>query len=105
MLNSAIKGYSTEIVFPFIRELFSIVYFAFMNPKKVCVIGAGPSGITAAKNLLDEGLTVVVYDLGEEVGGNWVFTDKVGHSSVFETTHIISSRTLSQYDDFPMPEN
>jgi len=73
--------------------------------KRVCVIGAGPSGITAAKNLLDEGIDVTVYDLGAEVGGNWVFSEKVGHSSVFETTHIISSRTLSQYDDYPMPED
>ncbi len=71
--------------------------------KRVCVIGAGPSGITAAKNLLDEGHKVVVYDFGSEVGGNWVFSEEVGHSSVFETTHIISSRTLSQYADFPMP--
>lgn len=72
---------------------------------KVCVIGAGPSGITAAKNLKDEALEVVVYDLGSDVGGNWVFTEEVGHSSVFETTHIISSRTLSQYEDYPMPED
>ena len=71
--------------------------------KRVCVIGAGPSGITAAKNLLDEGHDVVVYDFGSDVGGNWVFSEEVGHSSVFETTHIISSRTLSQYADFPMP--
>lgn len=91
--------------FRFIHEVYAIDYFAHMNAKKVCVIGAGPSGITAAKNLLDEGLEVVVYDLGQEVGGNWVFSDKVGHSSVFETTHIISSRTLSQYDDFPMPSS
>ena len=61
---------------------------------KVCVIGAGPSGITAAKSLLDEGLQVTVYDYGKEVGGNWVFSEEEGHSSVFETTHIISSRTL-----------
>ncbi len=73
--------------------------------KRICVIGAGPSGIAAAKNLLDEGLDVTVYDRGEEVGGNWVFAEKTGHSSVFETTHIISSKTLSQYDDFPMPED
>lgn len=71
--------------------------------KKVCVIGAGPSGIAAAKNLKDEGMEVVVYDLGTEVGGNWVFTEEIGHSSVFETTHIISSKTLSEYADFPMP--
>jgi hypothetical protein len=73
--------------------------------KRICVIGAGPSGIAAAKNLLDEGLDVTVFDRGEEVGGNWVFAEKTGHSSVFETTHIISSKTLSQYDDFPMPED
>lgn len=72
-------------------------------PKRVCVIGAGPSGITAAKNLLDEGHEIQVYDYGYEVGGNWVFNEKIGHSSVFETTHIISSRTLSEYADFPMP--
>ncbi len=69
----------------------------------ICVIGAGPSGITAIKNLLDEGLAVTVYDYGTEVGGNWVFNDAGSHSSVFETTHIISSKSLSQYDDFPMP--
>lgn len=72
--------------------------------KKVCVIGAGPSGITAAKNLLDEGHKVTVYDYGREVGGNWVFSDQISHSSVFETTHIISSKTLSQYDDFHFPK-
>jgi cation diffusion facilitator CzcD-associated flavoprotein CzcO len=72
--------------------------------KHICVIGAGPSGITAAKNLLDEGMLVTVYDYGKDVGGNWVFDENIGHSSVFETTHIISSKTLSQYEDFPMPE-
>jgi len=68
--------------------------------KKVCVIGAGPSGITAIKNLVDQGIEVVAYDRNNEVGGNWIFSENESHSSVFETTHIISSKTLSQYDDF-----
>ena len=73
---------------------------------KICVIGAGPSGLTAAKNLLDAGFTdLTVFERGSEVGGNWVFDADSGHSSVFETTHIISSRRYSQYDDFPMPES
>lgn len=71
---------------------------------RVCVIGAGPSGITAAKNLLQVGLrNIVVYEKGDQVGGNWVFSPRLSHSSVFETTHIISSKTLSQYHDYPMP--
>jgi len=74
-----------------------------MKIKKICVIGAGPSGITAAKNLLAHSLDVTIYDYGNEVGGNWVFSEGSSHSSVFETTHIISSKSLSQYEDFPMP--
>ena len=71
---------------------------------KVCVIGAGPSGITALKNLIDLGLDVVCYDFNTEVGGNWIYNENVSHSSVFETTHIISSKTLSQYEDFTFDE-
>jgi len=71
-----------------------------MSSKRVCVIGAGPSGITALKNLLDEGLDAIAFDRNDQVGGNWIFSEKSSHSSVFETTHIISSKKLSQYDDF-----
>lgn len=71
---------------------------------RVAVIGAGPSGITAAKNLLQVGIQqLVVFEKGDQVGGNWIFSPKLTHSSVFETTHIISSKALSQYADFPMP--
>jgi len=68
------------------------------------VIGAGPCGITAAKALLEAGLRdVVVYEKNDQVGGNWLFSPEPGHSSVFETTHIISSKTLSAYSDHPWP--
>ncbi|MEP0710411.1 MAG: NAD(P)-binding domain-containing protein, partial [Algoriphagus sp.] len=68
--------------------------------QKIAVIGAGPSGITALKNLIDQGFNVVAFDRNSEVGGNWIYSEKESHSSVFETTHIISSKTLSQYADF-----
>jgi cation diffusion facilitator CzcD-associated flavoprotein CzcO len=68
------------------------------------VIGAGPSGLTAAKNLLQGGVTdLVVFEKSDQVGGNWVFRPDPSHSSVYETTHIISSKSLSSYEDFPMP--
>ncbi len=68
--------------------------------RRVCVVGAGPSGITAIKNLIDEELEVVAYDFNADVGGNWIYSEDESHSSVFDTTHIISSKTLSQYADF-----
>lgn len=67
---------------------------------KIAVIGTGPSGITALKNLLDQGLDAKAFDRNEDVGGNWIYSENESHSSVFETTHIISSKTLSQYEDF-----
>jgi hypothetical protein len=71
---------------------------------RVCVIGAGPSGITAGKNLLQVGIrNLVIYEKGDQVGGNWIYSPRLSHSSVFETTHIISSKRLSQYFDYPMP--
>lgn len=71
--------------------------------KRICVIGAGPSGIAAAKNCLQFGLEFVVFEKNDKVGGNWVFNAETGHSSVYENTHIISSKVWSEYEDFPMP--
>src|SRR5690606_41610517 len=71
--------------------------------KRICVIGAGPSGITAAKNCIQSGLDVVVFEKNDKVGGNWVYDARTGHSSVYENTHIISSKIWSEYEDFPMP--
>ncbi len=74
-----------------------------MQKKSVAVIGAGPAGLPTIKNFLDQGFEVTGFDRCEGVGGNWRFNDKTGHSSVFETTHIISSKYTSQYEDFPLP--
>lgn len=75
------------------------------SAKRVCVIGAGPSGLAAAKNAVLAGLDLTVFEKNDRVGGNWVFNADTGHSSVYENTHIISSKALSEYEDFPMPES
>ena len=68
--------------------------------KRICVIGAGPSGITAIKNIAEAGFNVKAFDINSDVGGNWIYNENESHSSVFETTHIISSKSLSQFEDF-----
>lgn len=75
------------------------------NPR-ICVIGAGPSGISAIKNLQAQGLTnITAFEKNNQIGGNWVFDENNNHSSVYETTHIISSKMWSEFEDFPMPED
>lgn len=73
--------------------------------KRVAIIGAGPSGITAIKNFADQGFEVTAFDRCGGVGGNWRFNDPSGHSSVFETTHLISSKYTSFFEDFPLPDS
>lgn len=74
--------------------------------KKVAIIGAGCSGITAIKSLLDKGIhDIVCFEQNESIGGNWIYTAGPSHSSITSTTHIISSKTLSAYSDYPMPDS
>ncbi|MEM9930931.1 MAG: NAD(P)-binding domain-containing protein [Bacteroidota bacterium] len=72
---------------------------------RIAIIGAGCSGITALKNCLAKGLDVTCYEANSDLGGNWIYSEQPSHSSVCETTHIISSKTLSAYLDFPMPDD
>ncbi len=82
------------------------VFVMRQNEISVCVIGAGCSGLTAIKNLVEEGIeNVVCYEQNPWIGGNWKYTSDDSHSSVCSTTHIISSKKLSEYTDFPMPED
>ena len=75
-----------------------------MPPPRICIIGAGPSGLATIKNLRAMGLeNLVCYEAQGQVGGNWVYKDEAGHPSVYQSTHIISSKKLSSFDDFPMP--
>jgi cation diffusion facilitator CzcD-associated flavoprotein CzcO len=72
----------------------------------IAIIGAGCSGLAAIRQLTLAGLTdVVCFEKNQQLGGNWVYTAAPdSHSSVCETTHIISSKTRSQYREYPMPD-
>ncbi len=71
---------------------------------RIGIIGAGPCGLTAIKNMLAQGLdNVVCYDDGAAIGGNWAYVEDPARTSVYDSTHIISSKPLSGFEDFPMP--
>ena len=72
---------------------------------KVCLIGAGSSGIAAAKTLHERGIPFDCYELSDRVGGNWVWGNKNDVSSAYKSLHINTSRTRMEYSDFPMPDS
>ena len=58
---------------------------------KVCIIGAGCSGITTAKRLKEHGIDYDQLELSDDVGGNWYFRNPNGRSAVYESLHIDTS--------------
>jgi cation diffusion facilitator CzcD-associated flavoprotein CzcO len=71
----------------------------------VCLIGAGSSGIAAAKALHERGIPFDCFEASDRVGGNWVFANKNEMSSAYRSLHINTSRERMEYSDFPMPKS
>ena len=71
--------------------------------KKICVIGAGPSGIVAIKELLAEGHDVICYEASQTFGG--VFSGK-GYDSnkTYDGMMLTISNYYMAFSDFP-PED
>lgn len=69
------------------------------------VIGAGSSGLAAVKALKEAGLPVVAFELGSRVGGLWVFDSDSQRSAAYRSLRINTSRTMTQFSDFPMPKD
>lgn len=55
--------------------------------KKIAIVGAGPSGICCAKNALENGHDVTVYERNSEVGGTWIYSDRIGNDEYGQPIH------------------
>jgi hypothetical protein len=66
------------------------------------LIGAGPAGLAAARNLSRRGIPFVGFERHTEVGGLWDIDSPT--STMYESAHLISSKTTTAYDEFPMRE-
>lgn len=64
------------------------------------VIGAGPSGLAAVRALRKRGIPVVGYEASHGVGGLWDISNP--RSTMYESAHLISSRTTTEFREFPM---
>jgi thioredoxin reductase len=72
--------------------------------KQVCIIGAGSSGIAAAKTLKDNNISFDCFEKGSNIGGNWRYNNDNGMSSAYRSLHINTNREVMAYSDYPMPK-
>jgi dimethylaniline monooxygenase (N-oxide forming) len=73
--------------------------------RRVCVIGAGSSGIASCQVLDARGIDFDCYEKGSEVGGNWRYGNDNGMSSAYESLFINTSREIMEYATYPMPRS
>lgn len=71
----------------------------------VCIIGAGSSGVTTAKALLEHGVEFDCFEIGSDIGGMWRYKNDNGMSSAYRSLHIDTSRDNLGYSDFPIPSS
>ncbi|XP_034866721.1 dimethylaniline monooxygenase [N-oxide-forming] 2 [Mirounga leonina] len=75
--------------------------------KKVAVIGAGVSGLVSLKCCVDEGLEPTCFERTEDIGGLWRFKENVedGRANIYQSVITNTSKEMSCFSDFPMPED
>ncbi len=67
------------------------------------MIGAGPSGVTAARHALDNGFEVSVFEASDRLGGQWYTAG--AHSGVWPGMHTNTSRAMTAFSDLAaLPE-
>jgi cation diffusion facilitator CzcD-associated flavoprotein CzcO len=71
-------------------------------PDRYAIIGAGPGGLCAARWMSALGLPFDLIERHPDLGGIWDI--RFPGSPMYESAHFISSKTLSAFRDFPMPE-
>ena len=69
-----------------------------MEKLRVAVIGAGPSGLVAAKTLLENGYDVEVFEAGDMVGGTFRYKS-------YDEGRLVSSCLITAFSDFRMTQS
>jgi dimethylaniline monooxygenase (N-oxide forming) len=68
---------------------------------RVAIVGAGPSGLVAAKHALEAGFDATVFEASDDLGGQWFTT--AAHSGVWPGMRTNTSRAMTAFSDFPAP--
>ena len=72
---------------------------------RALVIGAGSSGITVAKALYEARVPFDCFEMGPDLGGNWVLGNANGVSACYSTLEMNTSGPRMSYSDFPMNDD
>lgn len=70
---------------------------------KYCIVGAGPCGLMQARAFLYAGVPFDIIERHSQVGGLWDLENP--GSPMYETAHFVSSKRMSGFPGYPMPDS
>lgn len=84
-----------------------------MHKKLSYINQAGAAGLCAAKNSIEFGCEVIVFEQQNEIGGTWIYTNETGkdefgldiHTSMYDGLHTNLPKEVMGYPDFAIPNN
>lgn len=71
--------------------------------KTIAIIGGGPTGLGVARELVEGGVNVEIFEAESDFGGVWNSDGASGRA--YPSLHLISPKFNTQIPDFPMPED
>ncbi|MES2840555.1 MAG: NAD(P)-binding domain-containing protein [Pseudomonadota bacterium] len=71
--------------------------------QQIALIGAGPSGLAGARCLQKHGIAFQGFEAHTDVGGLWNIHNP--RSTVYASAHLISSKRMTEFSEFPMRDS
>uniref|UniRef100_A0A1B0B9Z9 Flavin-containing monooxygenase n=1 Tax=Glossina palpalis gambiensis TaxID=67801 RepID=A0A1B0B9Z9_9MUSC len=76
--------------------------------KRVCIVGAGTAGLCSARRVLENKMSATIYEQTDQIGGTWVYTDRIGtddygldiHSSMYQGLRTNLPKEVMGYPDY-----
>ena len=71
--------------------------------QQIALIGAGPCGLAAARAFSRHGIAFQGFEAHTDVGGLWNIHNP--RSTVYDSAHLISSKRMTEFTEFPMDQS
>nr|CBI83750.1 flavin-dependent monooxygenase [Arctia caja] len=102
-------GHRTCLIFLCLLNYSQGVYMLsqLTSRPRVCIIGAGYSGLATARHMIDYGLNLTVFEVSNYIGGTWRYTPRVGtdeYGAPLFTSAYKDLRTNSFYPTMELPD-
>ncbi|XP_031628594.1 dimethylaniline monooxygenase [N-oxide-forming] 3-like isoform X2 [Contarinia nasturtii] len=104
------------LILAFVYSALSTHVAAHSNVKKIlniAIIGAGASGLASAKNAIEDGHNVVIFEKSGALGGVWFYTDQIGkdeygvdiHTPMYKELRTNTPYQTMEFPNFTYPES